>query len=160
MAIVSELRERSDDREHFRAAAAVNQQTRGERNRNPGNIVRNATVWAGMSPDQSADPRFVVFTAPVYGIRACAMVLLSYHEHHGIDTVRGFIDRWAPWNENNTAAYIGHVAHQLGVEPDAPVDVRDPQTLRELVKAIIRHENGRCIYTEADITEAVQKALD
>lgn len=134
-------------------------ETRGERNCNPGNIDRNATVWQGMAADQSGDSRFVVFESPIYGIRAIAKVLLSYHDKHGIDTVRDFIDRWAPPNENNTGAYIAHVAVQLGVSADEAVDVRDPGTMRELVKAIIRHENGRCIYTDVDIAEGVGKAL-
>jgi hypothetical protein len=133
--------------------------TRGERNANPGNLDRNATKWQGMSPDQSGDPRFVVFTDPVWGIRALAKTLLTYYRKHGLDTPRRIIDRWAPPTENDTAAYVVHVAKLLGVGPDDRIRVPDPQTLRTLTKAIIVHENGGCIYDDATITNGIERAL-
>lgn len=134
-------------------------ETRGERNNNPGNIDRNATKWQGMSADQSGDPRFIVFTDPVWGIRAIGKVLLSYAEKHGLKTVRKIINRWAPPVENDTGAYVRHVAELLGVLPDDEIDVRNPDTMEVLVKAIIQHENGRCVYDDALIVSGVDKAL-
>lgn len=133
--------------------------TRGERNHNPGNIDRNATKWQGMAEDQSGDPRFVVFKDDVSGIRALAKVLLSYQRKHGLKTVRQIINRWAPPVENDTGAYVNHVAKLLNVGPDDAVDVSQPEILEPLVVAIIKHENGRCIYDDATIVAAIDQAL-
>ena len=135
-------------------------ETRGERNFNPGNIDRNSnTLWQGMAQNQSGDGRFVVFSDAHFGIRALAKVLLSYYRKHGLNTVHKIIDRWAPPSENNTGAYVNHVASVLGVGIDAPIDVTDPSTLEILTRAIIEHENGRCIYSDADLIKAVDSAL-
>ena len=134
-------------------------ETRGEKNFNPGNIDRNNTLWQGMAADQSGDSRFVVFTEPFYGIRALAKVLLSYYRKYGLNTVHKIIDRWAPPSENNTGAYVNHVAQVLGVGIDAKINVEDAQTLEVLVRAIIEHENGHCIYDDATIIKAVDAAL-
>lgn len=123
-------------------------QPRGIRNYNPGNIERNGTRWQGMAVAQ-ADSRFIVFGHPVWGIRAIARTLITYQDarraRNGsrIDTVREFIERWAPAHENNTDAYAKQVAKALGIGPDdETVDVYDFATMRALVQAIVRHENG------------------
>lgn len=138
--------------------------TRGERNNNPGNIERNATKWQGMAKDQSGDSRFVIFTDPVYGIRALAKCLMTYSKKfdgtaHDIDTVGEVISRWAPSTENNTKAYVNAVAKALNVSPDDPIDMEDPITLEGLVRAIIKHENGRCVYDDATIVDAIDRAV-
>lgn len=139
--------------------------TRGERNKNPGNIDRNTIKWKGMAPDQSGDPRFIVFDAPVWGIRALARNLLSYSRLYAekdprdIDTVREVINRWAPPGENDTTAYINAVAKQVGVGPDDHIDMADEVVMRALVTAIIDHENGRVVYDAATIADGVTRAL-
>ena len=116
---------------------------RGIRGNNPGNIDRTGTKWQGMAADQSGDPRFIVFDAPEWGIRAIVRVLRTYYDKHGLRTVKGIINRWAPPVENDTEAYFVTVAKKLGVDPGEQIDIDDLDTLRTLVKAIIRHENGR-----------------
>lgn len=135
------------------------QPTRGERNNNPGNIDRNAIKWQGMAEDQSGDVRFVVFETPVDGIRALAKVILSYRLKYGLNTVRSIIDRWAPPGENDTGAYVKDVSQQLSVSPDSLIKPETAETLEMLVRAIIKHENGRCIYKDADIAKAISMAL-
>jgi hypothetical protein len=118
-----------------------------------------------MSPDQSGDSRFVVFTDAVWGIRALAKVLLTYSRvypqdtPHDIDTVREIVNRWAPQVENDTGAYVNAVAKELGVTPDDQIDVTDTDTMKALVVAIIRHENGRVVYDDDVLTDGVQRAL-
>ena len=63
-----------------------------------------------------------------------------------VRAVATIIARWAPSNENNTAAYIAAVAGSMKVDPDIHLDVSDYSQLYPLVDAIIRHENGRNIY--------------
>src|SRR4051812_38910947 len=91
--------------------------TRGIINANPGNIDRGKppTAWLGlatpaeMTPEQKAEKRFAVFRSPEYGIRALAKLLQTYQSKHGLRTVRGIINRWAPPVENNTGAYVNAV---------------------------------------------------
>lgn len=132
-------------------------QPRGIRNHNPGNIEYNGTRWLGMD-DPPHDGRFIRFTEPVYGIRALARVLGTYYQQHGLDTVRGLINRWAPDHENDTNAYVAHVADFLNVEPDTPIDVMRWNIRQALVRAIIKHENGKQPYRQTLIERGVGMA--
>lgn len=136
----------------------MNQQTRGERNNNPGNIDRNETIWLGMS-DIQPDSRFITFNDPKWGIRALAKVLLSYYHAHGLNTVSGIINRWAPDVENATDAYVNHVAELLNVAPDQAINLENANILESLVRAIIAHENGRVAYSDEVIQTGVDLAL-
>lgn len=132
--------------------------TRGIRNHNPGNIDRNATRWQGMADDQSGDPRFIVFKAPEWGIRAIARLLLTYQNQHKLRTIRKIINRWAPPVENDTEAYVQVVAEKVGVDPDERIVIDDCAVMLPLVKAIITHENGRNPYSDAKILEGLRLA--
>lgn len=137
--------------------------TRGERNNNPGNIdYRASDKWQGLdSPpiEQGvARPRFARFTSPIWGIRAIARLLITYRDKHDLFTVKQIIYRWAPMHENDTNAYVQSVADKLGVSPDEAIDVNEYTTMRTLVTAIIKHENGRCLYDSATIDEALRRA--
>lgn len=125
---------------------------RGIRNNNPGNIVRSGVGWQGMSADQSADSRFIVFDAPEYGIRAMARVLKNYIAG-GYTTVQQIINRWAPPIENDTGAYINAVAQSIGVSPTAPVDA---SAIPAIISAIIYHENGQQPYSPELIAHGIQ----
>lgn len=115
---------------------------RGIRNYNPGNIERTSTRWQGMALDQSGDSRFIVFSHPVWGIRAIARTLITYQDKHGLRTVQRIIQRWAPDSENNTVAYVAAVCARLHAGPGEAIDVYDYRTMLELVRAIVLHENG------------------
>lgn len=131
---------------------------RGIRNNNPGNIERTKEKWVGMAKDQSGDPRFIVFDAPVYGIRALAKVLLNYQRKYGIRSIYEAISRWAPPEENDTESYAKAVAKAAGVEADAAVDFEDMRIMVPMVTAIIRHENGQQPYGEDVIMDGVRMA--
>ena len=129
--------------------------TRGERNNNPLNIRHvPGVIWLGQAAEQT-DDAFVQFTDPIYGIRAGARILHAY-ENQGIDTVGEAIDRWAPPNENNSAAYVTDVCQQCSVEPDAVMSL--DSILPALIKAMIVHENGRNSYTDLQITQGIALA--
>ena len=132
--------------------------TRGERNNNPGNIVRGSAQWQGMSSKQT-DPRFIQFDTPVLGIRALAKILLNYQVLHGLNTISSIIKRWAPSIENDTAAYISSVAETTGFDAGQLLDLHNPETLESLTMAIIKHENGRIVYNESTIHIGVTGAL-
>jgi hypothetical protein len=138
-------------------------QPRGIRNHNPGNIDHHPTnKWQGLADppvEQGvARPRFARFTAPEWGIRAIARLLIAYQDKHDINTVRGILTRWAPAIENDTGAYIASVSRAIGVAPDAPINVYEYATMRPLVEAIIKHENGVQPYPPAVIDEGLRRA--
>lgn len=140
--------------------------TRGERNNNPGNLdYIELRGWQGQTgleevPEgKSFTPRFGRYDTIENGIRGIGKQLLKYQEFHGCRTPRQFVERWAPPTENSTDAYVKDVAAVLGVEPDTPIDLTDPSTLQVMTRAIIRHENGRCLYDAATIAGACQMAL-
>lgn len=133
--------------------------SRGALNCNPGNIRHSSIAWVGQDETQS-DPDFVCFTAPQFGIRAIAILLLTYYRKHGLNTVRGLINRWAPPNENNTSAYVTDVAQRCKLVADNPIKVDDPVILAKLVSAIIWHENGENPYVPQLIANAVDAALE
>jgi hypothetical protein len=113
---------------------------RGIRNNNPGNIRRTADKWVGMSADQSADPDFVVFDAPEYGIRALARIMRTHWEN-GSQTLRQLIELWAPPSENDTEAYLSDVTRHSGLTADVPItDIE--LALPLIIPAVIQHENG------------------
>lgn len=125
--------------------------TRGERNNNPGNIVKSAAPWQGKV--SGTDPRFETFDTPENGIRALAKLLRNYAAQ-GVDSVEAIITRYAPSNENDTGAYIRAVAQDVGVAPSDPLNLSDVATLRALVGAIITHENGRNVYADTGALDA------
>lgn len=134
------------------------QTPRGIRNNNPGNI-RWGDDWKGLVPkDQRTDKSFCQFTTPEYGIRAMIIILRNYQRKYGLNTVSGFIKRWAPPNENNTQAYINSVALATGVTPDQRIDTSDSRFMIKLLQAIIKHENGNQPYSFDTFDRAVELA--
>lgn len=142
---------------------------RGFLNNNPGNIDRGE-AWQGLISDP-ADPRltefqrnellhgrFCVFQSAEWGIRAMAKNLFAYRDRLGLRSVRQFISKWAPPNENNTEAYIASVAGKLGVSPDAAVNLNDYSTLAAICDAIIRVECGGMPYSGHEIEDGLRLA--
>lgn len=135
---------------------------RGIRNNNPGNIDYSpANAWQGqLKPDPAIEARFARFDTPENGIRALGKTLRTYQRKHGLKTVQAIIARWAPSQENNTAAYVRSVESKIpGAWPGVDIDVSSPAVLRAFVSAIIEHENANYQYPAAVIDEGVRRAL-
>lgn len=128
---------------------------RGIRNNNPGNIRDTGAAWVGRT---GSDGAFVTFDTPANGIRALAVLLRNYQRNYHLDTVSAILARYAPASENNTAAYVAHVAGLMGVGANQRIDLGDPVTLQNLVSAIITHENGVNPYDGATIAAGVLAA--
>lgn len=109
---------------------------------NPFNLAQSEVFYCLETETTIIDSAFCVFTAPIYGIRALAKVLINYKKIHGLNTVRTIVSRYAPPNENQTTAYIQSVAKQLGVYPDTVIDIEERGVLTVFIKAVIRMENG------------------
>jgi hypothetical protein len=115
---------------------------RGYRLNNPLNIRHGKSLWEGLSHIQD-DSAFVRFVEPVYGIRAAARTLNTYREVHGITTLRGVIERWAPPIENDTSAYVQAVSIWADLEPDEAISLADYDTVWRLLRAMARMELGK-----------------
>lgn len=134
----------------------MNKKPRGIRNNNPGNIEYTGVEWQGLANPPS-DGRFMRFVDPVWGLRALARVLVNYQRLHGIDTVRGIINRWAPSFENDTTAYMSHVADYLDVGVDQQININE--RLFDLITVITQHENGQQPYTSKQINDGISLAV-
>ncbi|PHR87953.1 MAG: hypothetical protein COA78_36780 [Blastopirellula sp.] len=131
----------------------TNEAPKGIRNNNAGNIEYNKNVnWVGQIGD---DGRFIVFSAPEYGIRAIARIISTYRTKHGINTIHGIINRWAPPVENDTGSYVNSVSQKTGIPPNQPL--HDAQ-IPAIIAAIIHHENGQSPYDLAFIKYGVSLA--
>ena len=115
---------------------------RGLRNNNPLNIRRTANLWQGLSKEQN-DPDFFQFESMAWGYRAAFVVLRTYRNRYGINTVERIVRRWAPEKDgNDTEYYIRKVTVLTGLERTQIVDDQDPRTMMNLVAAMSRVENG------------------
>lgn len=133
----------------------MNKEPRGIRNKNPGNIKYNGINWAGLAIPPS-DGVFCVFTEHKYGLRALGKLLRNYNRYYGIRTINGIIKRFAPATENQTDAYIKSVAASTGYDPHLQLNLESNAVLVKLMKAIIKHENGKQPYTDEEIEAALQ----
>lgn len=114
---------------------------RGMRNNNPGNIIDSPFAKA-MPGYIGSDGRFAKFASLDDGNAAMDRLLQSYG-NRGLNTPEGIINRWAPPSDNNpTQAYAAKVARQLGVQPNATIDMNSPQVRQQLAQAITLQENG------------------
>lgn len=123
---------------------------RGIRNNNPTNIKYNANNnWLGKVPyNQNTDTNagtgaiekiFEQYTAYPYGVRAAIYLLKNRYINQGDNTPLKILNKWA---NNPDASYPNYVASQLGVGVNDVVSA-DYATLKKLVQAIARFENGR-----------------
>lgn len=112
---------------------------RGIRNANPGNIRPSERyVWRGQ---KGVDPdKYCIFEAPIYGIRAMAIIIVNYIEHHDIDTIEGVINRWSGDTPIIKNAYADYVSRWTGINADLPFPF---DTLgAKAIEAMIGFENG------------------
>jgi hypothetical protein len=144
-------------------------QTRGFLNCNPGNMDRGEPPWNGeirdlsrcaneMQKSELSHGRFCVFVDAAHGIRAMVHNLWAYHDRLGCRTIRDYINRWAPPNENNTAGYISRVAASVSVDPDVPVDIHDHRIVRAVVDGIINVECAGMPYDGDEIERGIASA--
>lgn len=102
-----------------------------QRNNNPGNLRVPGRTEFQSFPDLDA------------GVAAMAKQLRRYGGR-GINTIRNILKTYAPPTDgNNTDAYVGMVAKGSGFDPDAPLDLNDPQMLAKVMTSMISVETGR-----------------
>lgn len=134
-------------KDKIRGVGQGGDQPLGIRQNNPGNIRSQDGQGYRSYPDA------------MEGITATAQNLVAYDKKHGLNTVQGIISRWAPPSENDTNSYIQNVSGMLGVAPDQPLDMKNPETIFGLTNAIIQHENGQNPYSEQQVAMGVMQAM-
>ena len=78
------------------------------------------------------------------GIAAAQNQLLINQNKHGLTTVAGQINRWAPASDgNNTTAYTNTVAQKIGVSPTQTINIADPTIAQNFITAQIGKEGSR-----------------
>lgn len=127
-----------------------NESPRGLRNNNPGNIRRNNDVFQG-EVNPSRDKEFKQFKTMPYGYRAIFKILSNYYRIYRLTTIRKMISRWAPENENNTAAYVSLVSSYSGIPADDPIDIGSKEQMIRIVAGMSKVENGQ----EAEMSEVI-----
>ena len=126
---------------------------RGFRNNNWLNIRISNNNWQGKRADNT-DGAFEQFETPEQGIRAAARNIKTYASR-GLNTVKDIISTWAPASDNNnTSSYITNVSRRMGVDPNAQIDVNNPDVMTNLLAAMTVSENGR----EGDI-EVIKRGV-
>lgn len=117
---------------------------RGFRNNNPGNI--EASPWTQSQPGfVGVEPkgRFAQFDTMDNGMGAMGNLVGNY-ANKGIDSIKGIISRWAPTSDgNNVANYAATVGRQVGIDPNARIDLNDPAIRQKITAAMAQFENGR-----------------
>lgn len=83
-------------------------------------------------------------------------ILRTYQSKHGLRDVRSIINRFAPPVENDTESYIYSVCLKLDVKPDTPIDLQETGIMLNMLKAIIKHENGVQPYTDKQLLNGIK----
>lgn len=124
---------------------------RGLRNHNPGNL-RSASNSTGK------DGGFSTFSSDADGLAAMARQLMLYGDR-GNNTLNGIIHTYAPRSENDTRAYIDSVSGGTGFDVRQRLNLHAPETLKVLMTAMIKHENGAQPFSEDQLKSAIQTAI-
>jgi len=131
----------------------LKEKIKGVNRKNPGNIKHGSSNWFGKSKKQT-HPVFVSFDSHAHGIRAMGVLIDTYKEKN-VRTIREIISRWAPGNENDTEQYIKNVSTWVGVG-EGWIPYREKGYL-EIIKAIIKQENGLNPYSDKFIIESIKR---
>jgi len=126
----------------------------GQRINNPFNIRQANQDFLGETGEESG---FVSFESSPFGVRAADKVLTTYGRDYGINTIRGLINRFAPPSENDTRGYVNYISGQLGMDPDAEIDLSDPD-LRSRILSPMAMLESRTELTPDQIQQQIAEA--
>jgi len=112
------------------------------RNNNPGALMPGGKLAQYKTPEE--------------GLAALDKNLESYGKK-GVNTLSDVITKWAPPNENDTNAYIAHVAKVAGLDPNQKIDLSNPLVRHQISAGIVQQENGtKAIYQPSGQMQATQ----
>lgn len=111
-------------------------------NNNPGALRPDGkSQWQGATP--GAPGGFLAFDTPENGRRAQIINLQNQARLHGINTLAALTEKYAPQSDGNDPnAYAARIGAALGVDPNAPINLADPQIASRVADAMAAVESG------------------
>lgn len=128
----------------------ANARNRNFRNNNFGNLVYVGQKGARLeNANANGERRFARYDTPEEGIRGLGDQLMSYYNgtskavgYQKLQNIDQIISKFAPPNENNTKAYKASLSKQLGVGVGDTLDLKNPDVMTKVVRAISTVEGG------------------
>ncbi|EJM9155208.1 hypothetical protein NO912_004849 [Salmonella enterica] len=127
--------------------------TIADRFNNPANL----RYAAGYETASTRSGKFAVFPSLDEGVLAAAKQLQIYGTK-GINNIHDIISKWAPSNENNTKAYIGHVVNETGRSEFEKLNLNDTRTLAKLITAMSVKEGAGSRLSEGKVIQIINNA--
>lgn len=127
--------------------------TIADRFNNPANL----RYAAGYETANTRSGKFAVFPSLDEGVLAAAKQLQIYGTK-GINNIHDIISKWAPSNENNTKAYIGHVVNSTGRSEFEKLNLNDTRTLAKLITAMSVKEGAGSRLSEGKVIQIINNA--
>ncbi|EAZ1840139.1 hypothetical protein OCG28_004318 [Salmonella enterica] len=127
--------------------------TIADRFNNPANL----RYAAGYETASTRNGKFAVFPSLDEGVLAAAKQLQIYGTK-GINNIHDIISKWAPSNENNTKAYIGHVVNSTGRSEFEKLNLNDTRTLAKLITAMSVKEGAGSRLSEGKVIQIINNA--
>lgn len=127
--------------------------TIADRFNNPANL----RYAAGYETANTRSGKFAVFPSLDEGVLAAAKQLQIYGTK-GINNIHDIISKWAPSNENNTKAYIGHVVNATGRSEFEKLNLNDTRTLAKLITAMSVKEGAGSRLSEEKVIQIINNA--
>lgn len=127
--------------------------TIADRFNNPANL----RYAAGYKTANTRSGKFAVFPSLDEGVLAAAKQLQIYGTK-GINNIHDIISKWAPSNENNTKAYIGHVVNATGRSEFEKLNLNDTRTLAKLITAMSVKEGAGSRLSEGKVIQIINNA--
>lgn len=120
--------------------------------------IRHNNFAGQRIPGVNAGPNsggFKSFATPEDGVRSVAHLLKVYQDKHGLNTLEGIINRWAPpTDKNDTAGLIKRASQVTGFGANQKIDLHDTATMEKVVEAMIRGEQGGKLPVPKEIIHA------
>lgn len=149
-------RQQADTPEDWRQDKRYDPNSRGLRNKNPGNL-RDANNKIGLQGP--AGDKMAMFASNRDGLAAMSRQLMLDAER-GLNTIDSYIRKYAPASENKTQEYIDIVSQQTKFGAYESLDMHNPDVLAKLMNAMIRVENGAQPFSYQDVWSGIDDSIN
>lgn len=129
--------------------------------------TRNFNFGGLRKPGVTAGPNsggFQAFETPEQGVAAIGKQLRRYYEGKTtgkpLTTIKEIVSTWAPPNENDTPLLVNRASQWMGVEPDQPIDLSQPETMAKMIEVMIRNEQGGKLPVDKSVISKVAGSID